>query len=103
LTIPIELFILDYWIPVTLLSPSVACMIEQVNVPNHSVNVDNDHGVAQYVPQSGLLPRELDRFLKRHPRFTRAESCMPCIQAEHHACRASHVKARFVAIHYGDA
>jgi hypothetical protein len=44
-------------------------MIEQANAPNHSVNVDNDHGVAQYVPQSGLLPRELDQFLKRHPRL----------------------------------
>jgi hypothetical protein len=44
-------------------------MIEQVNVPNHSVKVDNDHSVTQYVAQSELLPRELDRFLKRHPRL----------------------------------
>jgi hypothetical protein len=60
LTIPIELFILDYWIPVTLLSPSVACMIEQVNAPSHSRKVDSDHGVLQYVPPFALLPRELD-------------------------------------------
>jgi hypothetical protein len=69
LTIPIELFILDYWIPATLLSPSVACMIEQVKVPNHSEKEDSENGVMQYVPQSGLLPIELDRFLKRHPRL----------------------------------
>jgi hypothetical protein len=69
LTIPIELFILDYWIPVTLLSPSVACMVEQVNVPNHSEKVDRENSVTQYVSQSELLPRELDRLLKRHPRL----------------------------------
>jgi hypothetical protein len=57
LTIPIELFILDYWVPVTLLSPSVACMIEQVKVPNHSEKVDSENGVMQYVAQSELLLR----------------------------------------------
>jgi hypothetical protein len=69
LTIPIELFILDYWVPVTLLSPSVTCMIEQANAPNHAVKVDSDHGVTPYVPRSGLFPRELDQLLKRHPRL----------------------------------
>jgi hypothetical protein len=62
LTIPIELFIVDYWIPVTLLSPSVTCMMEQVNVPS-------DHSGRVYGGYGGLLPRALDRFLKRHPRL----------------------------------
>jgi hypothetical protein len=69
LTIPIELFILDYWIPVTLLSPSVAGMIEQMNMQNYSGKVDREHGFMHYIPPNGLLPRELDQFLKRHPRL----------------------------------
>jgi hypothetical protein len=70
LTIPIELFILDYWIPAILLSPSVAGMIEQMNMPNDSAIVAREHGFKQYIAPSGLLPRELDRFLKRHPRLS---------------------------------
>jgi hypothetical protein len=36
---------------------------------HHSRGVDSEHGFIQYIPQrGGVLPRELDRLITRHPR-----------------------------------